>query len=353
MSHELDGERAIYARKPAWHRLGTVKEDGWFTAEEALAVLNPDGEPIRKGAVYVKLLVPDETGKMVEQFVEAEDYSGNVRINPDTKRPQVLGVNGKDYGLVQIEDQFRFMDEVVGNIGGSHYETAGLLRMGKQAFVTVDTGAIALDPDGINDRVQKYILGVNSWDGSLAFRVKMTNVRVECANLLAMALRGSSDKVVSGDWSTKHTRDIMNRTEAAKITLGLWARYNEEWLVEADHMIHTSLTDDAFNRLVEGLFETDEKLGVKEKDQEAIAQVRTIYELSPTCEKIHGTVWGGLQAVTEHQDWYAKVRGGRKSTADESRFRRQLGETDKGMKDRAWERFYGWSQDNRSVLVGV
>src|SRR4051812_31304810 len=149
MSHELDGERAIYARKPAWHRLGTVKEDGWFTAEEALAVLNPDGEPIRKGAVYVKLLVPDETGKMVETFVEAEDYSGNVRINPDTKRPQVLGVNGKDYGLVQIEDQFRFMDEVVGNIGGSHYETAGLLRMGKQAFVTVDTGAITLDEGGI------------------------------------------------------------------------------------------------------------------------------------------------------------------------------------------------------------
>lgn len=353
MPHEIDNNRAIYARKPAWHGLGVVKNDGWFSADEALAVLNPNSEPIRKGTVFVKVMLPNDLGEMEARFVEADDYSGNVRINPDTGAPQVLGVNGKDYGLVQLEDQFRFLDEVVGNIGGSHYETAGLLRLGKQAFVTIDTGAITLDADGIADRVQKYILGVNSWDGSLAFRVKMTNVRVECANLLAMALRGSSDKVVSGDWSTKHTRDIMNRTEAAKITLGLWTRYNDEWLVEADTMIHTPLSDDAFQRLVEGLFETDEKLGIKEKDTEAIAKVRTIYELSPTCERIHGTVWGGLQAVTEHSDWYAKVRGGKKSTAEESRFRRQLGETDKGMKDRAWERFFDYAQDNRRVVVGV
>lgn len=351
MAHEIDNNRAIYARKPAWHGLGVVKEDGWFTAEEALAVLNPDNEPIRKGSVFVKVMMPDATGKFVEHFVEAEDYSGNVRVNPDTKNLQVLGVNGKDYGLVQLEDQFRFVDEVVGAIGGAHYETAGLLRLGKQAFLTVDTGAIVLDADGIADRVQKYILCTNSFDGSLAFRTKMTNVRVECANLLAMALRGSTNKVVDGDWSTKHTRDILNRTEAAKITLGLWAAYNDQWLVEADTMIHSPLTDDAFNRIVEGLFETDEKLGIKEKDEEAIAAVRTIYELSPTCEKIHGTVWGGLQAVTEHQDWYVKVRGGKKSTAEESRFRRQLGETDKGMKDRAWERFFGFAEENRRVLV--
>ena len=48
MPAELDSQRAIYARKPAWHGLGVVKEEGWFSAEEALAVLNPNNEPIRK-----------------------------------------------------------------------------------------------------------------------------------------------------------------------------------------------------------------------------------------------------------------------------------------------------------------
>lgn len=346
--HEIDNQRAIYARKPAWHRLGVVKESGWFNAEEALAVLNPNNEPIRKGSVFVKVKIGDKY-----EMVEADEWSGVVRINPDTNAPQVLGVNGKDYGIVQLDDNFRFLDTVVGNIGGSHYEATGLLRRGKQVFITIDTGAIALDPQGRADRIQKYILGVNSWDGSLAFRVKMTNIRVECANLLACALRGSSNRIVEGDWSTKHTKDIMARAEAAKITLGLWKSYNDEWLVQADRMIHTDMTDAAFERLLEGLFTTEEKLGVKEKDDATIQQVHQIYELSPTCKNVWGTAWGGLQAVTETVDWYSKVRGGKATTMEESRLRRQLGDTDKGIKDRAWAMFYGWSQDNHKIVVGV
>lgn len=349
MAHEIDGAgtnaRAIYARRPAWHKLGTVKEDGWFTAEEALEVLNPNKEPVRKCDVFVQFR--DSKGEI--HYVPAEEFSATVRINPDTNSPQVLGVNGKDYGVVQLEEKFRFMDEVVGAIGGAHYETAGLLRKGKQSFLTIATEALSLDKEGINDQVMRYILGVNSYDGSQAFRVKMTNVRVECANLLAMALRGSSSEIVSGDWSTRHTRDIMNRVAAAQQTLGLYVRYNEVWAADAELMIHTEMRDDTFQRLMEGLF-VSEKSGVQEVDRERIAEVRTIYELSPTCEKIYGTFWGGLQAVTEHEDWHAKLRGGKKSSVDERRFMRQI---DSVLKQDAWDRFKVEAEENRKLLVTV
>lgn len=346
MAHEIDGQRAIYARKPAWHQLGTVKQDGWFTAEEALEVLNPNKEPIRKGSVFVEIVWQSKTYK-----VEADDFMGTVRINPDTKEPQILGINGKDYGIVQLEEKFRFMDEVVGAIGGAHYETAGLLRNGKQSFLTVSTDAIKLDKDGRGDEVARYILGVNSYDGSQAFRVKMTNVRVECANLLAMALRGSNNEVVAGDWSTRHTKDVLNRVWAAQQTLGLWTSYNEVWAADAELMIHTEMSDDSFERLLTGLF-TSDKEGVETVDRNRMAAVRTIYELSPSCENIFGTVWGGLQAVTEHDDWHTKVRGGRKSTSQELRFMRQLDDRT-GVKTDAWGRFKNFADENRKVLVTV
>jgi len=330
MAHEIDANRsAMYARKPAWHKLGVVK-DGWFTADEALTEAFMDFEVIKVPVVAMH----------GTEAISTDEWCANVRKSPHDGTWQVLGITSPDRGEVQPRECFRFMDEVVGQIGGAHYETAGVLRQGKQLFMTVDTGAIVLDVGGREDQVQKYILLVNSYDGSQAFRVKMTNVRVECANLLALALRGSSNEIVNGDWSTKHTRQIMNRVAMAKTTLGLWREYNDRWASAAELMIETDLTDNQFAIIVKDLFTSEvEGTGIKETDDEKILDVRMIYETSSTCDKVHGTVWGGLQAVTEWADWRTKVRGGTKTSADEMRFRRQL-EDGAELKQTAWDKFY-------------
>lgn len=357
MGHEIDGNRAIYAKRPAWHRIGHVKESGWFTAEEALAVLNPDKEPIRKVSAFAGFI--NDKGEM--QFVESPGDAAIMRINPDTKQPQVLSFMKKDYGVVQIEDQFAFLDDVVAEFrksddtAGAVYETAGLLRNGRQIFVVVDIGALTLDEKGRNDKQHRYLFASNSWDGSWAFRVKKTNYRVECANIAAMALRGSSDQVVSGDWSTRHTSNVLRRVEEAKAVLGMSATYDTMFAAQAEMMIQTPLLDDTLERLLVDLYTVDnEKTGQKEVDKEAVADVQTLYELSPTCANIHGTVWGGLQALIEREDWRVKVRGGKSNSVNEARLRRQMGETDKGFKNAAWERFVDWSVENpRPKLVSV
>lgn len=331
MPADIDNDRAIYARTPAWHKIGHVNEAGWFTAEDALKVLNPNNEPIIKTRVAVFF---------DGEWVEVDDYSGVVERDPeDAKTCRTLGINAKDYGLVSLEDQFRFLDEVVQSIDGAHYESAVRLRQGKQACLTIATNAIALDPDGRNDIVKKYICGFNSFDGSWAFRVKMVDFRVECANMAAAALRGSSNKIVTGDWSTRHSTNIHERVSAAKATLGLWQEYNDLFAAQAEEMLRTDLQDNDFNRLVSDLFTNPETL---EKDEMAIEQTRIIYELVPGNQNIYGTVWGGLQAVTEHADWYTKVRGSKKTSADEMRFRKQM---ESPMKQQAWDMF--------SSLAGV
>lgn len=355
MSHEIDGNRAIYSRTPAWHRLGVVKDDGWMTADECLAQLNPNNEPVRKVTAYAKVMVPDGNGGMTEAYVESDEKVALVERHPDYPNDptkfRILSFMDREYGVVQIEEQFRFLDEVVGQIGGSHYASAARLRKGKQTIVTIDTGQISLDPNGIDDRVDRYIFGSNSFDGSWAFRVKMVPNRVDCANMAAVALRHQT----AADWSTKHTKNIMDRTAAAKITLGLYNDYFESWIADAEMMIETPITDGAFNRILEGLFSTpDVPEPLKDKDREIIGDIKTTYELSPTCSKLHGTVWGALNSVTEWSDWYSKIRGGKATDVTEARLRRQMGETDKGLKQQAWDTFYGWATEHpRPVSVSV
>lgn len=335
MPAEVDGNKAMYARKAAWHGIGTVKLDGWFTAEEALAVLNPTNEPIRKASVVLNFV--DSDGK--KHTVTFDDKIGLVDFDHETNIWRPLSVMDKDYGLVQRDEQFRFVDEVIGQIDGAHYEAAVNLRRGKQTVLTAYLGDFVLDANGIADRNKRFLWSFNSMDGSWALRLKFGNFRVECANMAAMALRGSSsENVMSSDWSTRHTANISSRVAEAKSVLGLWSNYEALYEAQAEHMIHTPLVDNTFERIVEGLFTTDEK-GFTEKDRESALGVRTVYELSPSQADLFGTVWGGFNAVVEHHDWVTAVRGGKSTSVQERRFLRQI-EDPKSFKQRAYDAFW-------------
>jgi len=357
VSHEIDGDRAIYARDPAWHGLGVVKMDGWMTADECLLALNPSDELVRKVPAYAKVLIPVGDGTFKEVLVESSEKMALVERDPDhmdlnADDPmawRMLSFMDKDYGLVQLHDQFRFLDEVVGQIGGAHYTAAARLRKGKQTVVTIQMDQVALDPNGIDDRIDKYLWGSNSFDGSWAFRVKPLPFRVECANMAAAGLRHNS----LVEWSTKHTRNIMDRTRAAAQVLGFQNEYFEEWISEAEMMMQTPLHDDALTRILNGLFETkDAPEPLTERDRQSIGDVRTVYELSPAQVKLRGTVWGGYNALVEWSDWVYKPR--KTQGFAEARVRRQIGETDKGLKQAAWEAFYGYAMENpRPVVVAV
>lgn len=343
MPAELDGNKAIYATKPAWHNIGTVVKEGTFTAERALAVLNPSGEPIRKSYKLVGTIILDDGSEVP---VEMNDHTMLVDFDSDTNQYRPLSVVKKDYGLIQREEQFAVADAVIGMIGGAHYESAVNLREGKQTVLTAYLGDYVLDPNGIADKGKRFLWIFNSWDRSWAFRFKFGDFRVECANLAALALRGSSDSnVVGSDWSTKHTTNIMSRVDEAKNFLGLWQVHEQIFQAQAEHMIRTPLHDNAFGRIIDGLYQTKNKTtGQIETDKKAATEARVTYELSAAGRDILGTVWGGFNAVTQQHDWVKAPRGSSKTTADEMRFVKQV-EDPTGLKQAAWDAFWAYATD--------
>jgi phage/plasmid-like protein (TIGR03299 family) len=328
---QIDGTKAAYARTPAWHRIGTVF-DGLMTAEQCLAIMNPSGKKILKGRAYVEFV--DEKDNV--HNVESDEHSGVVDFDSDTGLWRVLSFNSKEYGIVQLDEQFRLMDEIVNQVDGAHYDAGVRLRNGKQVALSAYLGDKVLDELGIADVHKRFLWGFNSFDTSWALRCKWGDYRVECANMAAMALRGSTDTDVQGsDWSTRHTTNVMGRVDEAKRVLGLMQQYEDEYWAECEQLIHTPLKDNDFQHIVEGLFvstKDDEQI----PDVNAVEQVRVLYELSPANQNIFGTAWGGLNAVTEYADWYTKVRGSAKTGEGEMRFRKQM---ESPLKQEAWDRF--------------
>lgn len=343
MPAEIDGTKAVYAKTPAWHRIGSVLDDV-FTADEALAVLNPTSEPIRKVTAMAE--VTDSKGK--KHLIEAEDLDAIVEWDHETERFRVLSYQSKQYGVVQLEDQFRFMDEIVGAVDGAHYEAAVKLRKGRQVCLTIFLGDMILDKNGIADTSKRYLWGFNSYDGSWALRCKFGNFRVECANMAAMALRGSTDRQqVGSDWSTRHTTNVISRVEEAKSVLGMFNTYEKLYEAQAEHMIHTIMDDNSYVRILTDLFTAENpRTQQVETDREAVQQVKTIYELSPTQTDLFGTVWGAFQASVEHHDWVKVVRGGKVTSVGEKRFLNQI-EDPSGFKQRAWERLWDYAAEQK------
>lgn len=343
MPDMVDGNKAIYGlNRAAWHRKGQVKP-GLFTAAEALSYLNPDDEEVQKVPAFA--LVDG-------QYVMADDLEAVVDWDHETKKWRVLSYQSLQYGVVQLAEQFAFMDDVVANVDGAHYEAVVKMRKGRQVAVSINLGELILDKNGIADKTHKYLWGFNSYDGSWAMRCKFGGFRVECANMAAAALRGSSDQnVIASDWSTRHTTNVLQRVEEAKAVLGLFNVYQAEWEREAEHMIHTPIHNDAFQRIVVDLFTVDNpKTGMKEPNMEAVNETRGIYELSPTQSDLYGTVWGALQSAIEQHDHRSKVRGGRVTDVNDQRFLRQVTDPT-GFKQRAWDQFWAYAQDAKKVPV--
>lgn len=319
MPHEIHGERAVYATKPAWHRIGTVLEDV-FTAEQALNVINPERIPVQKWRAGVQ---DPTTG----EWYSTDDFVGTVER--DGEKVTVFDYPSPDHTVVQDWEQLAWMDAVVNNEEGAHYEAAAKLRGGAQTILTINLGKTVLDPGGRSDVQYRYLFGFNSLNRSWPFGAKFSDFRVECANLAAMAMRDGTKP----EYKTKHTANIMDRVAIAQKVLGLEVAWHKLFSETAEILIQTDMHDNAFGRLLDGLFVSEDG----DKDMDSIGTVRAIYELSPTQHNLHGTWWGGYNAVSYFNDWQTVVRGGKNANREEMRFLRQFDDT-KGLKQNAWDR---------------
>jgi phage/plasmid-like protein (TIGR03299 family) len=296
MAHALEiganGEVAFASlREPAWHNLGTVFENEVSTSE-MLDLAHLSNWNVRLADIDL----PARSHR---------NWFGVVRTNPFDGEDDVLGVVGQRYVVMQNEQLFEFGDAL---LDGGRWETAGSIKNGTVVFgsLALDRETV-LDPSGVSDRIDNYLLVHTSHDGSVAIQASVTPVRVVCQNTLGMALHG-----VKQSYKIRHTQTAEGKVQAAREALGLAKKYLDEFDVLAHNLIQTTITDQQFFDLITAVYpkpEQDASKGSKTKWENKVDTINSIYT-GPTNYMIAGTAWGALNAMTERLDWYRTGRNG-------------------------------------------
>jgi phage/plasmid-like protein (TIGR03299 family) len=208
----------------------------------------------------------------------------------------VLGIVGKDYGVMQTGVMLDFLDNLVQD-AGMRYESAGALHGGKAVWILASMG----DEWTIGeDRHVPYILATTTHDGSGSVTVTPTTVRVVCQNTLSAAMfRRDNDRI-----SIRHTSGVVDNLRAAGDTLRIATAHQrrmQEFLAAA---YETRITRDDVAAVVADIF--------GERPDEATSGIRT---LNGYDRKLAGfkrvaseeltsspTAYGLIQSITGYAD---------------------------------------------------
>lgn len=308
MAHQIDMlsenvAAAAFARKDAWHQLGTTLPDT-FTAEEAMEYAHLGGWNVRKVGLTASEITDDGVTTL-----DVPDRFATVRTNPVTGAVEYLGTVGTHYLPIQNEAHCEFLNTLVGE-SGAHFETAGSLRGGREVFVTMKMPQTM--QVGGQDAVDLYIAALNSHDGTKPFRILVTPIRVVCKNTQDAAVRSAKSS-----FGIKHTSGSGGKIAEAREALDLTFKYVEAFESEAEKMIAATMTAGMFDRFADELLGIDpvspDKSSKRTRDH--AENLRNLWRSSVTLDGIRDTKWGAYQAVTEYYDHFAPANGQDKDTA--------------------------------------
>lgn len=223
----------------AWHRLG-VRLEGLQGLDEILTAARAD-YVVHKS----KLVTPDPrvvTDDPLESYgAESIIDSGQWftwrerprRRNTDGQaigtEAQVLGVVGKDYHTVQNRALGKLAFALIGEMPDSDAaDCAGVLNDGRRFFMTLPLPPLVVDPDGIADVHNRFLVATTSHDGRYSVQLVNSITRAVCANTVDAALRKATRL-----FTIRHTRSADIAISQAKKQLGLLLSADEQFEVTA------------------------------------------------------------------------------------------------------------------------
>ena len=280
-------ETMFYTREKPWHGMGTMVQEAPTSAEALhLAGLDWTVEP---KPVYTEI-----DGIFGKSMQEIPGFKANTRDIDGS----VLGIVTDAYKIVQNTDAFAFTDNLIG--GEVRYETAGSLANGKRTWLL----ARLPETEIVGDKLERYLLFTNTFDGSGSVRVACTPVRVVCQNTLNYALHSAKRA-----WSIRHTANISERLVEAHNALQFESEYIGALKGNAENFAMQHLTDREINYLISQLFPIAEDATplVVKRNAERRELFRTALN-ADDLQNFKNTKWQFVNAAADMADHAQPVR---------------------------------------------
>ena len=270
-------------RTVPWSGLGTDISSA-RNVEEAVSMAGLDWRVVQRP---MNLMGSDEM---------VPGYYANVRETDD----EVLGIVGKRYSIVQNEEAFSFMDELIGE--GVSFQKAGSFRGGRGVWVLAKLPKMYFLS---GDKVDPYIVFINSHDGSGGVRVAMTPIRVYCSNMLNLSIRRAQRT-----WSVRHSGDIRGKLNEARDTLFRASSYMDDLKDETDCLSSIILTDQEVEGIVTELIPVTADMGdrTQENRLDLRADILTRYHEAPDLDCMDKSGLRLIHAISDHATHFDPVR---------------------------------------------
>jgi len=269
-------------RAPASEIVGSAF-DNCLKVDEALVAAGLDWEV---QALPLQTITPDG-------IIPVPNRVANVRFNKGEY--DVLGVVGNDYQIVQNNEAFKVLDDIVDE-SGAHFNAAGAFKGGKRQFVSMKIPQHIEFSNG--DATDLYLFCTNSHDGKSAMRITVTPIRIACTNQLGQIARGALSS-----FTIRHTSSALTRVQEARETLKLTFTYVDAFQMEVEELINSAYTGKQYENLVKEVFDYDPR-DTTSRETDRFASLMNLWT-APTQENIKNTKWGAYNSVVEYLDWFA------------------------------------------------
>lgn len=318
MAHALEMDKAgkakmAYAdREIPWHRLGKPMA-GLQTAQAMLEAAQADFDVALTKVIAVDddlnpLRNPDGTP------VYISDSRATVRLNPDGTIDGLSTV-GTRFVVQQNKDCLdRALDIVGASAGDAIVDTCGVLNDGREFFACLDLGALFIDPNGVNDKIQRYLLVRNGHDGKTAITYANTSIRAVCKNTVLAGL-----KTANAVFTARHTRNADSAIEDATKVIqlsGLWAK---DFVFMAERMLQIPVPagSSQLDKIINQVFphRKDETERQRKNIDDIHLMVRGLYVNDKNAAGYGFNGWAAYNAVGEYLDHYRDAKPAERAIA--------------------------------------
>lgn len=311
MAHRLEIDAAgrakmAYAdREIPWHKLGK-KMAGLQTAEAMLEAAQADYD-----VVLTKVIAVDDNLAPLRNpdgsYVYLGDSRATVRHNSDGSMDGLATVGTR----FVVQQNRHVLDRALAIVGASAgdaiVDTCGVLNGGREFFACLDLGSLFIDPNGVNDKIQRYLLVRNGHDGKTAITYANTSIRAVCKNTVI-----AGQKSASAVFTARHTRNADSAIEDAANVLKLATMWASDFTVVANKLMSISVPagSPALDRIVGEVFphRKDESERQKKNIDDIHLLVRGLYVNDKNAGGYGFNGWSAYNAITEYLDHYRDAK---------------------------------------------
>lgn len=296
-------------RGNAWHYRAASQGEESNHYEDAVPVADVHRRLFNWSAVKVR--TADDVSSILYSEAERKadpakrkpmwnESAGNFRIiRSDTLKP--LGSFREGY---QVHS---FGDWLLNNVAtlldaGLQVGSAGLLRGGKQAWVSVEVPDTIRTPEGVDFRPN--LLACSSHDGSIATTYKRVATMIVCDNTLAAGLSEKGQV-----FKFKHTRDSINKVADAREALSIIHEAAADFENEVRTLCQTTVSDSQWRLFLDAHTPLPEDKGRgRTMAENKRGELHRLWTSDNRVSPWQNTAFGVLQAVNTYTHHIGQVK---------------------------------------------